>query len=220
MNKGVVSKKGVDYRKALLKAVGDTHPVKRKIHMQAHHLISEEGIAKSEIGETLINRGYNVNELNNLVFLPSTPAGACHLEVQLHRGDHTHECEEDFSDDDHPLTYHHVVKGMVKAVEQQIDDCDDADFKKAQQLLDEISKDILLLISEFKLPLTKVFKAFRPGNKIGCSNSVDVNEHKAKNEICKHSRNHEGISNPMYVTSKSRPSINMGKVNYELKVGQ
>ena len=96
MKKGVISKKGVNYRPALMKVIGDEHPVKNNIHMQAHHIISEEGVNKSGTGNTLKTRGYDINEINNLVFLPSTPAGACHLGLQLHRGDHTYESEEEF----------------------------------------------------------------------------------------------------------------------------
>ncbi len=220
MKKGVISKKGVDYRGALMAAVGSNHPVNKNVHMQAHHLVSEEGITISGIGETLKSRGYNVNVINNLVFLPSTPAGACHLRVQLHRGDHIHECDEDFSDDDHPLTYHKLVRKMLIEVESKIDDCDDKSFNSAQKLLNDISEDILMLIAEFKLPLTKVFKAFKPNSRTGCSNSIDVNEHHIKGQECEFLRDHEGQENPMYHSSKSKPTIRIAKTIYELKVGQ
>jgi len=84
------------------------HPIEKGVEMQAHHLISCTAVEKSGLGDLLIKAGYNINDWPNLVFLPSTLQGACHLKVQVHRGDHTASHKD--SDKDHLPSYHKMIK--------------------------------------------------------------------------------------------------------------
>ena len=86
---GTIEKKG--YRKRWVNNVKKlpSHPYNNGIHMDTHHLISAEAVKHSELGENLVNKGYDINQLSNLVGLPATLPGACQLHCQLHRGDHT-----------------------------------------------------------------------------------------------------------------------------------
>src|SRR5690606_37771760 len=111
------------YRTTIINAVkNDTgHPHNHNMKMQAHHLVSAKGVQLAQMGRKLEQLGYNINVLENLVLLPSTLQGACHLKVQLHRGDHTHE------DDDHPISYHRKVKAEITTLERFLDECDNCE---------------------------------------------------------------------------------------------
>ncbi len=58
--------------------------------MDTHHLVSEKALdgCDDDLKEMLIDKGYNINYLGNLVGIPATFKGACHLGVQVHRSDH------------------------------------------------------------------------------------------------------------------------------------
>jgi hypothetical protein len=84
------------------------HPIHRGVDVQVHHLVSRKSVVKLE--DILIARGYNIDTLANLVVLPCTLPGACHLRVQLHRGNHTG------GDDDHPVRYHLYVAGLLARI--------------------------------------------------------------------------------------------------------
>jgi len=57
--------------------------------MSAHHLISILGFNQSNLkAKDIEYKGYNINYPKNMIFLPYETACACHLGVQLHRGDH------------------------------------------------------------------------------------------------------------------------------------
>ena len=49
--------------------------------MQAHHVLSGEGVRQSKIGARLVKWRYDINTEKNLVFIPSTLQGACYLGV-------------------------------------------------------------------------------------------------------------------------------------------
>jgi len=121
----------------------------------------------------LEDMGYQINTIKNLVLLPCTLKGACHLGVQLHRGNHT------FHDDEHPRSYHKEVTERIKSLEEELDKkC--VSNKSIQGLLNKESAKILNMIKKFQLPLTKIFLSFQTSGKLkhtGCSNSDSVPSH-------------------------------------------
>ncbi len=188
--------KNSQYRTRLLGETKPDHPIHNGIDMQAHHIISAKGVQLSGLGWKLEGLDYNINNVENLVFIPCTLAGACHLGVQLHRGNHT------FHDDEHPRSYHVEVSDRIKRLESAIDKrCEKR--KPIQSLIDKESVKILSMINNFEIPLTSIFRTFRPDSKIGCGNVNNVASH--SNELCSASREHfHHIDNR----------------NYKLKVGQ
>ncbi|MYM59583.1 hypothetical protein GTG28_10160 [Vibrio sp. OCN044] len=193
---GKIEKKG--YRKRWVRNVKNDkkHPFNNGIHMDTHHLISAEAVKLSKLGENLVSKGYDINQLSNLVGLPATLPAACQLHCQLHRGDHT------FS---RPLEepYHDYVSGELKdpEIRKGIIECygktkkteTDADI---HQLLDPISIKILKKINRiekgqfFSLPLTKISHYFIPGGP-GCAGQFDINlAELCPDNNCAHSRLH------------------------------
>ncbi len=84
-----------DYRTAWIEKVTaynekKDHPFCHGIQMDTHHLVSEKALdgCDDDLKEMLIDKGYNINYLGNLVGIPATFKGACHLGVQVHRSDH------------------------------------------------------------------------------------------------------------------------------------
>jgi len=214
------TKEGFDYRKALEANLKNpnSHPMNNGVHMQAHHLISEEGI--KEFKPLLKGREYNINVVANMAFIPSTPAAACHMNVQLHRGDHTHIADEHGPDDEHPKPYHKYVAKVIEKLEDKIEDCQKYSNADVQRWLDNESMIILSRIKQNQLALTKIYKAFYPSSAIGCGNCINVNDHAESATPCNHDRNHRGKANPMYISSKNRPRLTIQKYNYKLRVGQ
>ncbi|MDH5885570.1 AHH domain-containing protein [Vibrio splendidus] len=43
--------------------------------MDTHHIISAEAVKHSELGENLVNKGYDINQLSNLIGFPATLPG-------------------------------------------------------------------------------------------------------------------------------------------------
>ncbi|WP_284191961.1 AHH domain-containing protein, partial [Vibrio zhanjiangensis] len=155
------------YRMRLLDAIDEEHPIYHGIDMQAHHIISGKGIDLSGLGWKLEALDYHINNIENLVFIPCTLAGACHLGVQLHRGDHK------YHDDEHPKSYHVDVSDRIKRLEETMDKrCEKG--KSIQSLVDRESVKVLSAINNFELPLTSIFRSFKPSsaNKIGCGNVI------------------------------------------------
>lgn len=103
---GKIEKKG--YRKRWVRNVKNDkeHPFNNGIHMDTHHLISAEAVKMSKLGESLVSKGYDINQLSNLVGLPATLPAACQLHCQLHRGDHTFSRPEE-------KPYHRYVSGEL-----------------------------------------------------------------------------------------------------------
>ena len=214
---GSTSKKDAKYRKNLFaKVEGDTtHPINNGIHMQAHHLISEEGLKMSQMGNLLKMRGYDINAIKNLVFLPSTLPGACHLGVQPHRGNHI------FKDDEHPKSYHQEVGTRLTDMQEEVDNCSASDSaKKTQKLINATSKVLLGKIKSFSLPLTPIMTKFDTDKQIGCGNCIDVKEHQADSTPCKSNRDHYQQAHPMYKSGKEMKEITIPKIQYALKVGK
>ncbi|MEZ9299242.1 AHH domain-containing protein [Vibrio splendidus] len=184
---GMIEKKG--YRKRWVNNVKKSsgHPFNNGIHMDTHHLISAEAVKHSELGENLVNKGYDINQLSNLVGFPATLPGACQLHCQLHRGDHTFSRPRE-------EPYHRYVSGELRdpEIRKKIKKCygktkkteTESDIHK---LLDPISEDILDEINFvvggkfYALPLTKISHYFVPGGP-GCACQFDINAAEVNSE--------------------------------------
>lgn len=179
------------YRARIMNAVkhDKNHPVNNGVKMQAHHLVSAKGVQLAGMGNDLKQLGYNINVLENLVLLPSTLDAACHMRVQLHRGDHND------ADDEHPLAYHERVKIELAKLEKFMDSCKgcssqaqmDENRKRVQSKLDQKSKVILILIEKFQVKLSRIGKDFRHGD-IGCAGRENVGDNPLGS--CPHDRDH------------------------------
>ncbi|MGR5286586.1 AHH domain-containing protein [Vibrio maritimus] len=176
---GMIEKKG--YRKRWVNNVKKlpSHPYNHGIHMDTHHLISAEAVKHSELGENLINKGYDINQLSNLVGFPATLPGACQLHCQLHRGDHTFSRPRE-------EPYHRYVSGELRdpEIRKKIKECYGKTKKtetesEIHKLLDPISEDILddinLVVDGkfYSLPLTKISHYFISGGP-GCACKFDI----------------------------------------------
>lgn len=201
------------YRDRIMKAVQTDmeHPVNNGVKMQAHHLLSAKGVQLASLGSDLKQLGYDINVLENLVLLPYTLRAACHMNVQLHRGDHKD------SDKDHPFTYHERVKIELVKLEKFVDSCKgcgsaalaDSNRKRIQAKLDQKSKLLLLLIEKHKVKLSKISTDFKSDG-IGCAGRDTVGGLALAS--CPHSRDH--TDDPDSGFSGAIPQ------NYKLKVGQ
>jgi A nuclease family of the HNH/ENDO VII superfamily with conserved AHH len=163
------------------------HPVHLGVRMQAHHLVSKKGVKMSFLKSDLEHLGYDINVSENLVLLPCTLKGACHLKVQLHRGNHTAPVEADLhgivaaDDDDASMSYHMVVTGMLATVKLDIErgkDCQPG--HDLQKDINRLSATLLKGIQTFAIPLTSISKSFFPGVGSGCCGVDSTPEAKAK----------------------------------------
>jgi hypothetical protein len=170
------------------------HPRNQGVAMQAHHVISEKGIAMGEYHDRLQDFGYRINEPSNLVFIPSTLQGACLLQVQPHRGDHVAKSTSEI-DASLDRTYHQTVKDHLQEVVPKLEKlCGKPGkdmSKETQDALNDISEIILELIQKkpSEAKLTKLYKHFQPGNPRGCGGAKSsVND--AALDTCPVHRNH------------------------------
>jgi hypothetical protein len=181
-----------------------THPKNQGVRMQAHHIISAEGVKMSGMGVKLEEFGYDINLGPNLVFLPCTLQGACHLKVQPHRGDHTaiserpprlDDEEDDYDDDEHPFSYHSMIAtrihGLKLALERQCTGLDDPARSVVKKKMDELSREILNTIVDRpkRARLTNIADHFSLGNHVGCSGVDSVGDHDDSRR-CPTERNH------------------------------
>ncbi|WP_199610818.1 AHH domain-containing protein [Flocculibacter collagenilyticus] len=192
------------------------HPINNGIHMAAHHLISAKAVELSELGDLLEHRGYDINLLENLVYLPSTFEGACQLRVQLHKGDHTYALPGE-------KPYHEQVKSMVKKLEAYLEKCpaNGQGNNNVIAKMNRLSIEALMLIAEFRVPLTSIFRNFKPSSKVGCSNHVRVPDSQGSLARCHHERNHVGQThflNPHAEHNKVPKEITYTKSYYQLSV--
>lgn len=229
--KGTVKKDGQGYLKRVkeVAARSPKHPTHHGIKMQVHHVISAEGAKRSGVGEKLELFGYNINYLPNLVSIPSTLQGACHLKVQPHRGNHTAQSESD-SDDDHPSTYHEIIKSALRDIEPYIPHLCFATHSKQRrdalrEMVDKISYSLMKQIQNRPraLPLTDVAKYFNQGEVVGCAGLTGVSE--LRNAIknnpdcsCPSSRSHVGEVAKEQATGTTITYANP-VVRYDLKQG-
>jgi hypothetical protein len=195
------TKKDSKYLKRITEAIAEfeDHPKHSKnagINMQAHHLISEQGLSKATYLEQIDHLGYDINVLENLVFMPTDPFDACHMGVQVHRSGHTSKINtSNDPDDDHPKSYHEVIETYINAISDDVDDiCENraSENKKRERIqrtMNSISKNILKEIRAFKLKLTSSANNFDPSSKIGCSNFNNIQKDRPTTN-CKLNRTH------------------------------
>ena len=172
-----------------------THPRHHGVKMQAHHIISAKGVSISGLGDELVGYGYDINELPNLVFLPCTLQGACHLTVQVHRGNHTAAVDQDKSDNDRdkPINYHTMVAEQLADLKRSFaKECSTTHIHKVVEQVNEVSKTIVRWIqrSPRSAPLTDVAQHFVPGSATGCGGVSSVTVLKRAVASCPVERNH------------------------------
>ena len=232
-----------DYRKTLKDHIQKSgnwtgHPW-TQIDMQIHHLISKKGYSlskfSSRLKKYLESVSYDIDTPQNLVALPSEYRGACHLEVQLHRGNHP---------EINGQSYHQIVEGLVDGKFQNVkNDTLCKHPERAQKMMNQISKNLIKRIDSFDLPLTKdgIHRSFKEGEKSGCRNLAiggskkqftdkeDVFKdegNKSINETCcttdnrtKYRDNNEQIKMLDFVSKdRKKPHYDI-KTPHELKVG-
>ncbi|MGF1693291.1 AHH domain-containing protein [Photobacterium kagoshimensis] len=165
-----------------------SHPFNHGIHMDTHHLISKEAVNLSKLGKLLVKKGFDINDLNNLVGFPATLPGACQLKTQLHRGDHIFKPPGE-------EPYHDEVSKSLVYLEVKIERCYGKTKKREtshdiHQLLNPVAKNILKKITRFQLPLTELYLNFKHGNNIGCGNCFEVKDARFNATACEHGRAH------------------------------
>lgn len=191
------SAKDSQYLKRIKDAISGekNHPKNNGIKMQAHHIISGEGMKRSGLGKKIEKMGYDINLLPNLVFIPCTLQGACYLKIQPHRGNHnTTINEDDYDDDSEPLPYHEMVLRRLHALDLPLSkECPGDHLSKAEKVigeLNELSRKILLRIQmkPQEAPLTKLATHFADGG-YGCGGVDSVSAHRGQ-QCCPVDRNH------------------------------
>jgi hypothetical protein len=189
------------------------HPIYNGVTMQAHHLLSKQGIEESGLKEDLEHLGYDIDFYKNIVLLPSTLQGACHLNVQVHRGNHgsTHSEAED-DDDQHKIGYHDKVTDLVEQLEDLIDqgkfcEVSKIDLIKSMNIRSNI---VLSRIKKNRLALSTAYRNFGlyNSNGKGCSNQTSISKVTESSPHCVMDRIH--LSD----------GIRISKQDYELEVGR
>ena len=191
---------------ATAKLIKPWHPRHHGVTMQAHHAISAKGVklAGPEVGKKLVASGYDINHLPNLVFIPSTLQGACHLGVQPHRGDHRTPIAggviDDDDDDDRLPAYHDMISKKVLMLKRTLaGKCpatDPSHGAKVTKAMNEISEEVVddIQNAPASMPLTKIAKYFSPRKGVGCGGADSIPLHDAKR--CPVERNHENQQGP------------------------
>lgn len=219
------------YLSALLKEIklNAKHPRHHGVKMQAHHILSADGFHRSGKVAFFKGLGYDINAVENLVFIPSTPQAACHLEVQLHRGNHGSPDPDAIDDDgEHPRNYHDAVADAVRDVARKLekkDICKENPEKRAraaQKALDRAARKIIDLVNSYSLTLSNVATYFAPqGKKFqnanrGCANADTVDAMRKSTAVCSSERNHE----QRQASNQRSEEITYRKKEYSLKAGQ
>lgn len=213
------SAKDSQYLKRIKDAIaGDReHPRHQGIKMQAHHVISGEGMRLSGLGRKIEKYGYDINLLPNLAFIPCTLQGACYLGVQPHRGNHTASVDQDdYHDDMEPEDYHDMVARRVKELDLPLKkECEGGEtVRDVQNKLDKLSKDILGLIQHKprQAPLTEIAGHFGPDGK-GCGGVDAVARHKAAGPCPVHRKHLFDATRP---GASQGPSQKNEEISYKL----
>jgi hypothetical protein len=192
------------------------HPYNLGVSMQAHHLVSKNGCKLSDYKEELEKLGYEIDDIDNLVLIPNEPFDACHMEVQVHRSNHSVGSnissilsKDDIHDDDHPMSYHEIVSNMIKGKSglfKQVCESDKDSNKKKEKIQKEInklSKKILSHINSFELLLTSAAENFQTESKIGCSNFNNIKKNREL-EKCISKRNHNNLLPKPYILTQGK----------------
>lgn len=193
--RGSVDKESSDYLKMLkARTEASTHPRNNDVAMQAHHLISAKGVNLNNLGDRLEDLGYDINRWQNLVFIPNTLQGACLLQVQPHRGNHTATDAPD-NDTKKDRSYHVTVARLVSRAMPDIEKaCGRIGSKAAvEKEIDDISADLADAIQNDpgEAILTRLYANYVPGNIRGCRgvDSVRAKRHRML-DACPVQRNH------------------------------
>jgi len=176
--------------------------------MDTHHLISAEAITISKQGPLLVSKGYCIDVIQNLVGFPATLPAACHLGVQLHRGDHI-----DKGPNEEP--YHDYVSALIVKEREELEMCygktkKTEDNAAVHLIIDEIGADILEEINDFDLPLTEMFEEFKSGG-VGCKNCFNIKPAKSTSSPCTKQREHFGTD---YRYQDSKVKHNMKSITF------
>ncbi len=163
--------------------------------MQAHHIISVKGVELSGLVPYLIESGYDINSLPNLVLLPITLQGACHLGVQVHRRIRNTPMQptEGANDAHESPMYDIKVADRLADLSWPLDmECREKNSKTVIKLLQELSEEILEAVQKTptEMPLTAVAHHLKPRSFIGCGgykSDADLNKHP---RMCPQKRNH------------------------------
>jgi len=200
-----------------------SHPRHYNIKMQAHHVLSKSGLNNSRLKTKLRLAGYDIDTVKNLVFIPCTLQGACHLVSQLHRGNHPdidpEGDREDADDEDtrHPKRYHDLVASLIREEFKNVNICKlTANQVKAK--MNKLSKNLLEKIDNFSVALTKIALTFKARKK-GCRGADTVDQaNKNKDKPCPVKRRH--AKNKSRSQRKENISYTKRKRRYILKVGK
>ncbi|MDX1695191.1 MAG: AHH domain-containing protein [Ketobacteraceae bacterium] len=222
----------VSYIDNLKKAIADVadHPYHAGFKMQAHHILSREAFfrvdgKRGEFARKVEAIGYNINLAQNLVFLPCELEGACHLQVPLHRGNHTY-VDHNNKDGDVYRPYHaEVARRIESKIRKFVNDCDTRCATNAysreqqiQKMLDSVSKKVLKLVADYKLPLNRMHTDFKLHNPKGCGNLVNIG---TSEQNCKKNRDHSlDLQHREHGGTIDFPSVaaNQGKSTYSLRI--
>jgi len=190
------------YRDKVLQQVGSDHPINKGVKMQAHHLISRKALLDSSIENRLEDFKYDIDNVDNIALIPCTLQGACHLNVQLHRGNHPGVLRADNgnNDDDseHPKSYHKDIKVRINELKKSIEKgkyCESNKYKKILQMMNELSEDIAIDINNHELALTNISENFGSGSKSngkGCCDGESVKDTRKNTyaDSCSSKRDH------------------------------
>lgn len=199
MSKKVLKK--YKYIENLQKAIASdaNHPYHAGFKMQAHHILSRDAFFRIDNGKGAYAKkiellDYNINMAENLVFLPCELEGACHLQVPLHRGNHTY-VNQNAKDKDIDRPYHDTVADMIEDRTQElVKECKTNCSSKnnqansaIQEELDDLSEDVLDMIDSYELALTSMHDDFKLLNPKGCGNLKNVGKSSTN---CTNDRDH------------------------------
>ncbi|ELR8727674.1 AHH domain-containing protein [Vibrio vulnificus] len=174
---------------------GDPHPYFLGIHMETHHLISSKGAhLDTRTAQRLVNAGYVIDTLDNLVGLPATLPGACHLGLQAHRGEHPDKPVES-------KAYHTTVKNELEKVKELLKQCPPntkASDKtpNIDDITNKISKRLLDKIVSNKVALTNIPNNF--SSYVGCRGQTSITKARETSERCPVGCNHFGQTDRKY----------------------
>ncbi|ELV8800514.1 AHH domain-containing protein [Vibrio vulnificus] len=174
---------------------GDPHPYFLGIHMETHHLISSKGAhVDKDTAKALVKAGYVIDTLDNLVGLPATLPGACHLGLQAHRGEHPDKPVES-------KAYHTTVKNELEKVKKQLKRCPpntkaSDKIPNIDDITNKISKRLLDKIVSNKVALTNIPNNF--SSYVGCRGQTSITKARETSERCPVGCNHFGQTDRKY----------------------
>ena len=200
------------YRENVANAIrgNRSHPFHNGVKMQAHHLVSKKSAQLSGMKADLEHLGYDINLKENVALIPSTLPGACHLNCQVHRGNHTAISDgglyDDQDDDDgiHGMAYHTAVATILQAKvtlrRRRGRLCrDPAD--KIQDRVNAISAQVAVMLNAYQMKLSHVADSFQVHKQSGCCNETSVPRAKERIDAeasggpavrCDDDRDHQG----------------------------